>query len=89
MIEVEGKGTSMATKAQVVKAAERIGITLEDDGDHISVYFDSGKHDGSGCHELVTEVARFASKALAWDAVLEDINILWIDCNITDCEWCG
>ncbi len=79
----------MATKAQVMAAAEKIGITVEDDGDHISVFFESGKHDGSATHELVTEVARFRSKALAWDAVLDDITGTWVDCDIAECEWCG
>jgi hypothetical protein len=77
------------TKAKVMAAATKAGITVEDGGDYISVYFERGKHDGSGCHELVTALDRFESKAQAWENVLEDIQIDWADCQIRDCDWCG
>jgi hypothetical protein len=85
----EGKGTSMATKAQAVEAAKRIGLILQDEGDAMSVFFQRGKHDGNGTHELVTVLDRYQSKAQAWDAVLDDINTQWVDCHIADCEWCS
>ena len=78
----------MATKAEAVKVAKKAGLILQDEGTAISVFFMSGKHDGSGTHELVTEVDRFQSKADAWDAVIADINTAWVDCDIADCEWC-
>jgi hypothetical protein len=77
------------TKAKVMAAAAKKGMVVEDDGTCLSVYFESGKHDGSGCHELVTEIDRYESKSGAWADVLEDINIDWQDCKIENCDWCG
>ena len=77
------------TKSKVMAAAAKKGMVVEDDGTCLSVYFKSGKHDGFGSHELVTEIERFDSKAEAWAAVLEDIQGDWIDCTIENCDWCN
>lgn len=80
---------AITTKAKVLATASDKGMVVEDDGTCLSVYFESGKQDGSGCHELVTEIDRYESKAQAWGAVLEDINGNWYDCTIQNCDWCG
>jgi hypothetical protein len=76
------------SKKKAMALAVKTGCQIEDDGITISVIAPAGKHDGCTTHELMTEINRFPSKEQAWKAVCEDIQTDWVDCELTDCEWC-
>lgn len=77
------------TKAKIMATAAKLGLVVEDDGETIMVSSKAPRHDGTGCHELCTEVDRYESKAEAWADVMEDLLSDWVDCEIQNCEWCN
>lgn len=77
------------TKAKATRLADKLGFNIEDDGTMLMVSSKTPRHDGTGCHELCTEIDRFETKAEAWKAVIEDITGCWVSCEIADCEWCN